>query len=182
MRPCWIVPFFVVALAAVVPPPVSGQARAVDVRALAGLAVGLDDTPPYARLGGGTVTVARGPRSRMGVEVLLADLFGPYAVIEKRAALFTAIWEYDFEPARRVNPYLVVGAGLTRHQQRIPNHEHYSDPSRPEFRWVTQRGIHVHGGAGLRLSISQRVFLAPEVRIGLPGVRSTVAVGYVFGP
>ena len=40
----------------------------------------------------------------------------------------------------------------------------------PEFRWVTQRGIHVHGGAGLRLSISQRVFLAPEVRIGLPGV------------
>ena len=83
MRPCWIVPFFVVALAAVVPPPVSGQARAVDVRALAGLAVGLDDTPPHARLGGGTVTVARGPRSRMGFEVLLADLFGPYAVIEK---------------------------------------------------------------------------------------------------
>lgn len=181
MKPCWIVPFFVVALAAVVPPPVSGQARAVDVRALAGLAVGLDDTPPYARLGGGTVMVARGPRSRMGLEVLLADLFGPYAVIEKRAALFTAIWEYDFEPGRRVNPYLVVGAGLTRHQQRIPNHEHYSDPSRPEFRWVTQRGIHVHGGAGLRLSISQRMFLAPEVRIGLPGVRSTVAVGYVFG-
>ena len=80
--------------------------RAVDVRALAGLAVGLDDTPPYARLGGGTVTVARGPRSRMGVEVLLADLFGPYAVIEKRAALFTAIWGVRFRarPAREPIP------------------------------------------------------------------------------
>ena len=58
--------------------PVFGQKRKVDVRALLGYTAGLEDTPPHAWVGGGSVTAAVGPRLRLGVEVLQANMFGKY--------------------------------------------------------------------------------------------------------
>ncbi len=40
--------------------PVFGQKRKVDVRALWGYTAGLEDTPPHAWVGGGSVTAAVG--------------------------------------------------------------------------------------------------------------------------
>ena len=61
-----------VAILALLPSPVLGQVRTVDVRASVGYAYLLDDSPPYAWVGGGTVTVPRGVHSRFGVEVVPA--------------------------------------------------------------------------------------------------------------
>ena len=88
-----------VAILALLPSPVLGQARTVDVRASVGYAYLLDDSPPYAWVGGGTVTVPRGVHSRFGVEGWYASLFGPYNHPGKaQARLVTALWEYAFPP------------------------------------------------------------------------------------
>ena len=106
-----------VAILALLPSPVLGQARTVDVRASVGYAYLLDDSPPYAWVGGGTVTVPRGVHSRFGVEGWYASLFGPYNHPGKaQARLVTALWEYAFSPGQRVNPYAVVGVGVTQYR------------------------------------------------------------------
>ena len=69
---------------------------------------------------------------------------------------------------------------MTLYQDLLPNVEHYFDDSAPELAWETQKSLHFQGGLGIRLRITERLFVAPEVRIGFPALRSTVAVGYVF--
>ena len=166
----------IVAILALLPSPVLGQARTVDVRASAGFIYGLDDSPPYAWLVGGTVTVAEGEHSRFGMEVWHATMYGKYFSGQARARLLTALWEYEFSPDHRVNPYAVIGVGFTEYRDLI------SDPDR----WETQGAPHVLGGLGVRWFLTQHVFVAPEARIGLvPSwyflpYRWTVALGYAF--
>ena len=76
--------------------PVFGQKRKVDVRALWGYTAGLEDTPPHAWVGGGSVTAAVGPRLRLGVEVLQANMFGKYGDFKERATLVTRWWSSNF--------------------------------------------------------------------------------------
>ena len=94
-----------------------------------------------------------------------------------QARLVTALWEYAFSPGQRVNPYAVVGVGVTQYR------DWYLDfgpvPGSPG--WDTQYRLHVLGGLGVRLFLTPHVFVAPEARIGLvPLFRSTVALGYAF--
>ena len=157
--------------------PVLGQARPVDVRAVGGYAYGLDDSPPYAWVGGGTVTVPRGEHSRFGVEVWHATLYGPYfSGLAARALGVTALWEYEFSPGQRVNPYAVVGGGLTKYRTL------YSDFTYPGVDgWDIQHVPHISGGLGVRWFLTQQVFVATEVRLGLvPIFRPTLALGYTF--
>ena len=164
------------AMLALLPSPVLGQARAVDVRVSAGYTYGLDDSPPDAWVVGGTVTVAEGVHSRFGVEVWHATMYGKYFSGQARARLVTALWEYEFSPGQRVNPYPVIGVGLTEYRDLIPE----------LGGWETQGAPHVLGGLGVRWFLTQHVFVAPEARIGLvPSwyflpYRWTVALGYAF--
>ena len=42
-------------------------------------------------------------------------------------------------------------------------------------------GFNLEGGAGLRLFLTKRLFVSPEVRVGwTPFLRSSLAVGYQF--
>lgn len=79
MQWSWIVLLSVVAFVAAFPSAVCGQTPRADVRVHAGHTVGLDDSPPYAWVGGGAVTVAAGPHARLGLEVSYAHMFGPYS-------------------------------------------------------------------------------------------------------
>ena len=110
--------------------PVFGQKRKVDVRALLGYTAGLEDTPPHAWVGGGSVTAAVGPRLRLGVEVLQANMFGKYDDSKERATLVTPVVEFEFSPGQRFNPYLVIGGGYT--QYRPSNQTRYTS-SIPRF-------------------------------------------------
>ena len=69
---------------------------------------------------------------------------------------------------------------MTLYQDLLPNVRRYLDHSAPELAWETQKSLHFHGGLGIRLRITERLFVAPEVRIGFPALRSTFAVGYTF--
>ena len=167
-----------VAILTLLPSPVLSQARTVDVRASVGYTYRLDDSPPYGWLGGGTVTVPRGVHSRFGVEGWYVSMFGPYGHQEKaEARLVTALWEYAFFPGQRVNPYAVIGVGVTQYRSW------YLDfgPIHGSPGWDIQHRLHVLGGLGVRLFLTPHVFIAPEVRIGLvPLFRPTVALGYAF--
>ena len=79
MQWSWIGLLSVVAFAAAFPSAVCGQTPRADVRVHPGHTVGLDDSPPYAWVGGGAVTVAAGPHARLGLEASFARMFGPYS-------------------------------------------------------------------------------------------------------
>ncbi len=163
----------------------SGQPRTVDVRATWGYNYGLDDSPPHALVGGISVTRAAGRHYRLGAEVLKANLFGPYGSYKSRARLVRAVVEHELRPHGRLNPYWVVGFGLAQYRDRIPiGYVHVPAkgwvPS-GAHEWNAQTLLNLTGGIGLRMHLTDRVFLAPEMRFGLaPLLQSTVAVGIAF--
>ena len=160
---------------------IHAQPRRVDVRAHWGHTYGLEDTPPQAWVGGGSVTAAVGPSLRLGLEVLHANLFGKYHQYKRRATLVTPVAEYEFLPDSRFNPYMVIGLGYTQYRTLEPDPRHFFNPSLPEFYWRKQGSINLSSGLGVRLFLTKHLFVAPEVRIGLvPLLRSTVSVGVSF--
>jgi hypothetical protein len=72
----------------------------------------------------------------------------------------------------RASPFDVAGGGLFRHRDRF-----FSGP------FTHSSGTFV-GGAGVRLSVTDRVYIAPDVRIGLEDLhmRATVNIGVRLGP
>ena len=164
-----------------IPHSVVAQPLRVDLRAHWGYTYLLEDTPPEAWVGGGSVTTAIGSNLRLGLEVLHANLFGKYQTYKERATLVTPVAEYEFPLGPRFKPYMVIGLGYTQYRALVPNPGHYFDRSLPEFHWDKQGGINLSSGLGARLFLTRRLFLAPEIRIGLlPMLRSTVSVGFAF--
>lgn len=172
--------------AAVLPgPPAFGQPRAVDVRASWGYANGLDDSPPHALLGGVSATAAVSPHVRLGAELWKANLFGPYGAYRTRARLVNALMEYELAPGRRVNPYWLVGIGVMQHRTLYPvGHVYVPEEGwvpTDAWRWDRQLGMMLTGGVGVRMFLTDRIFVAPEARAGLtPLLQTTVAVGVAF--
>ena len=180
LRPIFV---FLNLMAAVflIPAAAPAQSSRVDLRAHWGYLYGLDDTPPEAWTGGGSVTAAVGPKLRLGIEVLHANLFGKYDSYKQRARLFHPVAEYEFLSNARFKPFMVIGIGYTQYRSWLPDPGAHFDPSLPKRRWETQGRIHYTAGLGARLFLTRRLFLAPEVRIGLvPLLRSTVSVGFAF--
>ena len=106
---------------------------------------------------------------------------GNIAITKERARLITPIAEYEFRLRPRFRPYLVIGIGYTQYRSHVPNPRHTFDRSLREFHWEKQPGVNWSTGLGARLFLTKRLFLAPEVRIGLsPILRSTVSVGFAF--
>ena len=165
-----VVLFIVLGTAGAAERPAFGQPRTVDVQAVWGYNYGLDDSPPQALVGGVAVTVAVASHFRVGGEVLKANLYGPYSTYKQRAVLLRAVLRHELLPGRRANPYWVVGVGQAQYRGLIPS-----------YGWDVQNGLNVTGGIGIRLFVTERLFVAPEVRIGLaPLYHTTTAFGFAF--
>lgn len=81
----------------------------------------------------------------------------------------------------RVVPYLIAGAGVIHHRGRFTTFD-FNGPS-PVLRTVNTSGTSwtASAGGGVKLFITDRLFVAPEARIGFePVLRGTISVGYVF--
>ena len=168
------------ALLALTPVPAWSQAGRLQVAAQGGYTLGIDDNPAHAVVRGVAVSFRASNHWRVGVEYLDADMFGPYETYESRAQLVTPVFEYQFAASQRLRPFASFGLGYTRWRTLIPRFRG-GDPEKSVFEWDEQRGINLAGGFGLRLFLTKRLFVAPEVRIGLlPVLRSTIAVGYAF--
>jgi hypothetical protein len=108
------------------------------------------------------------PRIGVGPEIVYLD--GPG---DDRDLVLTGNLTFDFlppAPGRRVIPFVVAGGGLFQHRDQ------FFDES------VTSTEGSFTGGGGVRMWLSERVYLAPEFRVGWePHYRVTVAVGATLG-
>ena len=181
MRHFLVVLLTVLGVAGAAGRPAFGQPRTVDVQAVWGYNYGLDDSPPQALVGGVAVTVAVAPHFRVGGEVLKANLYGPYSSYKQRALLVRALLKHELLPGRRANPYWVVGVGLMQHRGLLPSYRYLATEGRYPLEWEVQSGLNVTGGIGIRLFVTEHLFVAPEVRFGLaPLYHATTAVGFAF--
>ena len=117
--------------------------------------------------GGGRYYIT--PRLAIGPE--FAYMSGPGS---DRDLMLTGNMTFDlFVPTiagmRRANPFVVVGGGLFQHRQRFQSGE-----------FTSTEGSFT-GGGGVRVWLTDRVYIAPEVRIGWElHVRGSLALGVRF--
>ena len=84
-------------------------------------------------------------------------------------------------PTGRFVPYLIGGAGLLHHRGQFTTVDFTSPVPRTITVTTSKNTWTASGGAGIKMFITDRLFVAPEARIGRePVLRGTVSVGYVF--
>ncbi|HVF42680.1 MAG TPA: outer membrane beta-barrel protein [Pyrinomonadaceae bacterium] len=93
---------------------------------------------------------------------------------------FTPSVAYDFVPStRRVVPYAVAGVGVEHHRGRFVGADFNTGvPFVVETSGTTWS---VGVGAGVKFHVTDRLYVAPEARVGRePYGRATVSIGYVL--
>ena len=134
--------------------------RENELRFMTGMTAWLDEIMDYSATMGGSYRRYVTPRVSVDAEVLY--LIGAGTIRDLTVIPHIA---YDFRPGRPVRPYVIAGAGLRHHWERFPFAQF------PEFSF--NEAI-VSGGFGVKVFVTPRVFLAPEVRIGFePIFRAT---------
>ena len=83
--------------------------------------------------------------------------------------LFSVNAAYDItDPGQRAVFYAIAGGGVQSHRRNPPFDNGYTRGS-----W--------NAGIGVKVFITKRLFVAPELRIGVePIARATIGIGYVF--
>jgi hypothetical protein len=115
----------------------------------------IDETPIGQTTIGGGVRWQLTPKVSVGPEVVFMN--GPN---DLREVFITGKLTVDFMPHRLVSPYFVADAGAMLQGDRFASGSYWS-----------KEGAASAGG-GLRIDVSPRVSIAPEVRIGWePNVR-----------
>lgn len=87
---------------------------------------------------------------------------------------------YDFrDPTKRFVPYGIAGAGVLHNRGRVFGSDFVTGvPFVREIEFTTWT---VSAGAGLKIFLTNRLFVSPELRLGRePTARATINVGYVF--
>ena len=87
---------------------------------------------------------------------------------------------YDLtDPTKKFVPYLVGGAGVIHHRGRFFGEDFTT--RQPRVFDTSFTGWTASAGAGVKIFLTKRLFIAPEARVGRePSVRGTVSIGYVF--
>lgn len=87
---------------------------------------------------------------------------------------------YDLtNPTKQVVPYVVGGIGALHHSGKFFGQDFVTGQPRVFDNSYTEAAASV--GAGVKLFLTKRLFIAPEARVGRqPSVRGTVSIGYVF--
>jgi hypothetical protein len=154
---------FVVALA---PSAFAQSGRTAAAEGIVGYAGFIDDATIHHSVLGGAARWYLLPRVAVGPE--LVYMKGPG---DDRDVVLTGNVTFDLlSRTRAVTPFLVVGGGIFRHSDRFGG-ETFSS---------TEGSF--TGGGGVRIPIGERLYVAPEFRIGWePHYRLSVAVGWRFG-
>lgn len=87
---------------------------------------------------------------------------------------------YDLaEPTKRIVPYLIGGVGAIHHNGRFFGVDFVT--RQPRVFDTSFTSWTASGGAGVKIFLTKRLYIAPEARVGRePSVRGTVSIGYVF--
>ncbi len=149
------------------PTPALAQGGAIELTG--GYAGFVDDATKHHAVAGGSARWYVSPRVSIGPE--LVYMRGPGT---DRDLFVTGNLTFDLAGASgrppRVTPFLVVGAGLMRHSDRFAT-----------TTFTSSEGA-VTGGGGIRARITDRLFVAGDVRLGWElHARTTASVGWTFG-
>ena len=161
--------FFAAGFAAcmiVLAPSAFAQGRRTAAEGFAGYAGFIDDSTVHHSAFGGALRWYLLPRVAVGPE--LVYMKGPG---DDRDLVFTGNVTFDFlSGPHAVTPFLVAGGGIFRHGDRFFGQT-----------FSSTEGSFTAGG-GVRIPIGERLYVAPEFRIGWePHYRVSVAVGWRFG-
>jgi hypothetical protein len=120
-----------------------------------------EDLIRHTTVGGGAdVRLVAG--LRVGSEILYH--IGPKVDRDMSLSLTAS---YDFNRTSRVTPFVTAVGGMLRRS--------YGGV------WRWSEGATCGAGAGVKIALSKRVFVAPEVRAGLnPELQASVRIGYRF--
>lgn len=76
---------------------------------------------------------------------------------------------WEFRRGKKVVPYVIGGLGFLQHRQTWDH-----------FKWSSTTKF-AEGGLGVKVFLNERIFVAPEMRIGWePHIRATATIGYVL--
>ncbi|HKO97017.1 MAG TPA: hypothetical protein VJU86_08500 [Pyrinomonadaceae bacterium] len=97
-----------------------------------------------------------------------------------RTYLAAAVLILDLRPpTKKVVPYLIAGVGAINNRRSFNGFDFTTGA--PRRFDVSSTGWTVSGVGGVRIFVTDRIFISPEARLGWePTVRGTVSVGYVF--
>ena len=98
-----------------------------------------------------------------------------------RDVLITPHVAFDLmDPRGRVVPYVIAGVGAEHHRDQITFTDFFNGNTVVTKR-ISGFTMTANAGAGVKLFLTNRLFIAPDVRVGHePNFRATVSVGYVF--
>ena len=87
---------------------------------------------------------------------------------------------YDFrDPTKRFVPYVIGGVGVLHNKGRVFGNDFVT--REPFVREISFTTWTASAGGGLKIFLTDRLFLSPELRLGRePTARATINVGYVF--
>jgi len=98
--------------------------------------------------------------------------------------LFTPGVAYDLsDPTKRVVPYVAGGVGVFHHRGRFFGNDF--NTGQPRVFDTSSTTWAATGGGGVKIFLSDRLFIAPDARLGVvggsePTMRGTVSLGYVL--
>jgi len=98
-----------------------------------------------------------------------------------RDVVFTPHLALDLMPSNgRVVPYVLVGIGAEHHRDQITYRDFFNG-NQLVTKKISGITVSANAGVGAKLFLTDRLFVAPEVRGGHePSFRATLSVGYVF--
>ena len=98
-----------------------------------------------------------------------------------RDLVFTPHVAFDLLDSRgRVVPYVIAGVGVEHHRDEFTYNDFFNGNVLVTRR-VSENTISANLGVGAKLYLTDRLFIAPDVRVGHePSFRATVSVGYTF--
>jgi len=83
------------------------------------------------------------------------------------------------KPTGKFVPYVIAGVGVIHHRGRFSGFDFTTGAPRTFDTSFT--GWTASAGAGVKIFVTDKLFIAPEARIGRePGLRGTFSIGYVF--
>lgn len=84
------------------------------------------------------------------------------------------------DPRGRFVPYLLAGVGVEHHRDEFSYLDFFNN-NQPVKRKVANNTISANAGDGVKIFLTDRLYVAPDVRGGYePNFRATISVGYVF--
>lgn len=103
---------------------------------------------------------------------------------EDQDYLFTPNVAFDLsDPTKRVVPYVAGGVGVFHHRGRFLGNDF--NTGQPRVFDTSSTTWAATGGGGVKIFLSDRLFVAPDARLGVvggsePTLRGTVSLGYVI--